>query len=273
MKSSSARSISTKLSTISQERKIPYENILTDFLIERLVVRLLANKELANSLIFKGGYVSLRAYGSPRYTIDLDALLKGRSISTTNSLIIKGVETDLEDGTWFKYEKTIDLETQGEYGGTRFVFRSGLGEILPDLKRAKIINFDVGIGDAVTPSQTKLQSLLNETAISWMVYPCEVIVSEKLHAILSRPLGNSRSKDIFDLAFFLPKCDSATFKRAIVETYLARGDEMPKNIYEAFSGIRTETLKRGWVSAVSSVVGVESFDIMFEKVQKYLKMI
>ena len=71
-----ARSIGAKLSAVAKKLNVPYQKILTEFLLERLVVRLNGNPELSQYLIFKGGYVSLRVYNSPRYTIDLDALLK-----------------------------------------------------------------------------------------------------------------------------------------------------------------------------------------------------
>ncbi len=54
-----AKSISTRLSQLAVKLKIPYENISTEFLIERLVVRLLTDSWLLKRLVFKGGYVRL----------------------------------------------------------------------------------------------------------------------------------------------------------------------------------------------------------------------
>ncbi len=70
-----ARSVTQKLSNLAIKQGSTYQNLATEFLIERLIVRLTSNKKLYSSLIFKGGYVGLRIYESPRYTIDLDALL------------------------------------------------------------------------------------------------------------------------------------------------------------------------------------------------------
>lgn len=77
-----------KLSAISKQRNVAYKNVLTEFFLERLLARLISVKELSSALVFKGGYVGRRAYGSPRYTIDLDALLEGHTVSELRATII-----------------------------------------------------------------------------------------------------------------------------------------------------------------------------------------
>ena len=260
-----------RLSKISKQRGVPYQNILTEFLLERFLVRLLIESELANSFIFKGGYVGRRVYGSPRYTVDLDALIKGRAINSRRDMIIGAAEKDCEDGAWYRFAGTIDLETQGEYPGLRFEFRSGLGKPLEDLTRAQILHFDIGVGDAVKPLEQQLDPLLAGDSLSWSVYPREVIVAEKLHSFLSRPLENSRSKDLFDLLFHLPNCRADTLRDAVAQTFVARGDPLPKAPATEFRNIRTVNLKRGWVSATSSVRDVASFDKVFSEVIAYLE--
>ena len=82
-KEDQAKSITAKLSKISRTTGINYQSISTTFLLERLLARLVADKKLAKSLVFKGGYVGLRVYNSNRYTIDLDALLMKADIPST----------------------------------------------------------------------------------------------------------------------------------------------------------------------------------------------
>ena len=77
-KKQQAISIRQKLLNQSLKLNVPYQSIETIFMIERLVARLVSNKQVSQKLIFKGGFVGLKVYESPRYTIDLDAsLLKG----------------------------------------------------------------------------------------------------------------------------------------------------------------------------------------------------
>lgn len=81
MTSNISKPISKRLSNLSKKRGVNFLSILTEFLIERLVVRFLSSKELSSLFVFKGGYVGRRTYGSPRYTVDLDALLLEKKIS------------------------------------------------------------------------------------------------------------------------------------------------------------------------------------------------
>lgn len=153
-------SVTAKLTNLQKKLGTPYEKLLTTFLIERLVVRLIADKELSNSLVFKGGFVSLAVYNSGRYTIDLDALLQKANVKETLKRTKAAAAEDLADGVWFEFESEIDLETQGEYGGIRQVFRAGLGEKLKNTKKAQAINFDLGFGDPVSPVKKAFSALL-----------------------------------------------------------------------------------------------------------------
>ena len=45
-------SVRKKLSNLAQKLKVPYRNVETAFLIERLVARLVADKKLRSNLVF-----------------------------------------------------------------------------------------------------------------------------------------------------------------------------------------------------------------------------
>ncbi len=100
-----------------------------------------------------------------------------------------------------------------------------------------------------------------------------MIVAEKLHSFLARPQGNSRSKDLFDLMFYLPLCNRTILVAAIEGTFAARGDSVPLAISKEFQSIHTDTLRRGWNSAVSNVGNVGSFDAVFDRVVVLLKVL
>lgn len=264
-------SVRQKLTNLSSKMNVPYPNLETIFLIERLVARLMADKELGKRLVFKGGYVGLKVYDSPRYTVDLDALLVKAEIDGTLNLIKEKAAADLEDGIWFHFEDQVDLATQGEYGGTRQVYRAGIGEILKNIKKAQIINFDLGIGDPITPGPQKVEtpSLLQENEdVSWSVYPIETIIAEKLHALISHGDQNSRSKDIHDLALFLPKAELKILKEAIKKCFAFRETDIPPNFLNTLKEIDTARLERGWASATASVPGALSFKSNFETILK-----
>ncbi|MFN7904846.1 MAG: nucleotidyl transferase AbiEii/AbiGii toxin family protein [Pseudobdellovibrionaceae bacterium] len=239
----------------------------TVFLIERLVARLISDKSLVKSLVFKGGFVGLKIYASPRYTVDLDALLVKSNIESALKLVKEKAESNLNDGVWFRFESQVDLATQGEYGGIRHVYRAGIGEVLKDLKKAQVVNFDLGIGDPVTPAPKNVVTptmLETNEEISWSVYPIETICAEKLHALISRGDLNSRSKDIHDLAIFLPNADSKTLKEAIKKSFAFRETDVPPSFLNVLKKLDTTSLERGWANAVASVKDASSFMIAFQ---------
>ena len=265
-----------KLSDLSKALHVPYQNIQTAFLIERLVARFVANKNLCEHLVFKGGFVGLRVYDSHRYTVDLDALLVKSNIESTLKLTKEKAESDLDDGVWFRFEEQVDLLTQGEYGGVRQVYRAGIGEILPNLNRAQIVHFDLGIGDPVTPGPKKLETpalLSKHEDISWSVYPVETIVAEKLHALIAHGDINSRSKDVYDLSIFLPKVNAATLTDALKRCFAFRETELPSSFSSIIKNMDTRTLERGWPSATASVPEVPTFKNAFEKIVKNIAVL
>jgi predicted nucleotidyltransferase component of viral defense system len=267
-------SVRAKLKSLASKMKIKYSHLETVFLIERLVARLIADKKLSQNLVFKGGFVGLKVYQSPRYTIDLDALLVKSNIEQTLDLVKLQAQSDMDDGVWFRFESQMDLATQGEYGGIRHTYRAGIGEILRDIKRAQIINFDLGIGDPITPGpQTvEVKTFIGNEDFSWSVYPVETICAEKLHALISHGDDNSRSKDVHDLAIFLPKTDPQTLKKAIKNCFEFRETELPKSFVEGVKQLNTSRLERGWDSAVSSIPNIgtfaEAFDALCEHLEK-----
>ena len=270
-----ARSIGAKLSSVAKKLKIPYQKILTEFLLERLVVRLTQDTELSKYLIFKGGYVSLRVYDSPRYTIDLDALLKQGDLKLIAQSAQMAAEVSHDDAVWFRLEKTSDLKTQGEDVGLRLSFRAGIGEVLKDVRIAQLINLDIGKGDPITPPPVEIETpfILGGGYLSWKVYPAETIVSEKLHALLTRGDVNSRSKDIFDLNLLLPKCDPERLKKSLQQTFHYRGDKLPNEIIGTLKQIDRTLLKMGWISAIKDIANAPSFDEAFDSLIKKLSAI
>lgn len=272
-------SIRQKIIDMSKKMGVNPRDLETVFLIERLVARLIANKKLSDRLVFKGGFVGLKVYDSPRYTVDLDALLVKSNIEETLVLVQEQAQVDLKDGVWFRFDGQTDLATQGEYGGIRHTYRAGIGEVLNNIKKAQIINFDLGIGDPITPGPQpkKTPSLFSGSEdISWSVYPIETICAEKLHALISHGNENSRSKDVHDLAIFLPKADPKTLKKAIKNCFEFRETEIPTNLYEGVRQLNTSRLEKGWDSAVSSIPNAggfaESFETLCEQLEKSEKV-
>ena len=90
---------------------------------------------------------------------------------------------------------------------------------------------------------------------------------------MDRGEGSSRSKDIFDLAHFLPKANISLLKKALKACFNYRGTKLPRDLADFISRIDTTLLKRGWPSAVSGMKQLPVFEDNFKILLKELKKI
>lgn len=265
-----AQSIKSKITNLAREKKKSPQQLMTIFLLERAVARLVRNETLSKALIFKGGFVGVQVYESLRHTTDIDAIISKMSAQEAVEFIKDAMGVNLEDGTWFEYESTKELETQGSYKGIGVSFRAGIGGRPQNLKKAQLVSIDIGIGDSVTPSprdlSTKL-SIINDE-LSWRVYTVETIISEKIHALYERGQANSRSKDVFDINFLLPKANAETLKSALKATFEGRKTTLPDNLTQNLESIELDILKRGWQSATSGAATMSFEDTYSSMINK-----
>ena len=123
----------------------------------------------------------------------------------------------------------------------------------------------------MTGESREVPLLLTDDECRCSVYPCEVIAAEKLHSLITRAVGNSRSKDVFDIAHLAERISMKELKRALTDTFKTRGDQLPENLYSAIQSIDTLVLRRGWASAVASVGSRQSFDDAVAKVLELVR--
>ena len=76
------QSIKDKLVSLAKKNQIPYERLFTHFMLERIISRLVTDPTLEKHLVFKGGFVCVRAYYSSRFIIDIDTALYGMDKET-----------------------------------------------------------------------------------------------------------------------------------------------------------------------------------------------
>lgn len=105
------------------------------------------------------------------------------------------------------------------------------------------------------------------------MYTVESTVAEKLHTLIIRHSDNSRSKDVFDLSYLMPKCSPDLLKTALAETVKFRGDKLPLDILSSLNQIDRDLLKRGWRSAVAGLKEIPDFDETFEQIMQWCKTI
>lgn len=210
-------SIRAKLLHRSKLDRVDFQFLLTRYAIERLLYRLSISPEqqhflLKGALLFDLWYdVRLRP------TRDIDLL--GFGLAETSHLLMAFESIcalTAEDGVSFDPHsiKAEEIRTDANYSGVRLTL-SGM------LNFAKFrVQVDVGYGDAVTPAPRLL------------VYPRYTVVAEKLEAIVSFGMANSRMKDYFDLWVILrdQELDQAHLSSAISATLKRRGTSKPRTL-------------------------------------------
>ncbi|MEK6663367.1 MAG: nucleotidyl transferase AbiEii/AbiGii toxin family protein [Pseudomonadota bacterium] len=97
------------------------------------------------------------------------------------------------------------------------------------------VQLDVGYGDAVTPGpeEAVYPTLLDDQPAPCLhVYPRASVVAEKLEAIVSLGMANSRMKDYYDLRALAHEgvLDAQLLGEAIAATFQRRGTALPTEV-------------------------------------------
>lgn len=140
-----------------------------------------------------------------------------------------------DDGRVFDLEsiELTEIREQRDYGGTRVALTVFLG-------KARVpVQIDVGFGDAVTPGVEEIEfgGLLGFPPARVRAYPRETVVAEKLEAVVSLGMLNSRMKDFYDLYQLSREFsfDGRVLSRAISATFRRRGTAVPAQLPVALS--------------------------------------
>lgn len=221
--SARALSVHAKLLSRAKLRDEDFNMLLARFGTERLLYRISISPE-RDQFLLKGALLFDLWFDAPhRPTRDADFLGFGPMDAAKLIASVRRIcEIEVDDGMRFDANSVAATEIREEanYGGLRVKSRGFLGKSVCSLQ------LDVGYGDAVTPApvETDLPTLLEGMpAPRLRIYPRETVVAEKLEAIVSIGMSNSRMKDYFDLrallregqlgSKLLPQAISATFKR------------------------------------------------------------
>ncbi len=240
-------SVLARLKNFSQERKDDYQFVLTLYAIERFLYRLSCSK-FQDSFILKGATL-LIAHTNSRYrpTRDLDLLSLGDdSDSVLRQTIEEICMANVPDDAVSFLPETItvaDIREESEYEGKRIKFQAHIG-------KARItVQIDVAFGDAVFPEPKRIDypTLLSFPEPHIRAYPLEAVIAEKLEAMVSLGIINSRMKDIYDIYTLIESFDftGQVLSRSIEETFIRRKTALPFDTPIIFSEEFTQdTIKK-----------------------------
>ncbi|MGK0441236.1 MAG: putative nucleotidyltransferase component of viral defense system [Pseudohongiellaceae bacterium] len=227
-----ATSIRAKLLNTARSNKQDFNLVLTRYALERLLYRL-SISQYSEQFLLKGALLFDLWFDIPhRPTRDADFLGFGSSeLPQVESMFTEICEIKDADGIVFLSDtiRASEIRKESNYSGIRVTF-IGL------LENARIpVQVDIGFDYAVTPSPEvadypTILSDLNSPRLR--VYPRYTVVAEKLEALVSLGIANSRMKDFFDL-WILAKhseFDGKVLSQAITATFKRRSTPFPDGI-------------------------------------------
>ena len=225
-----AASIKDRLLDIAKRDGIPFQRVLTLYKQEGLLHRMIST-ELASSIVLKGGLLFFQRQGMfarPTKDIDLLGFSDQREEALLQDLLVAASTVEIDDGLTFD-RSSIDvapIANRTEHGGIR-------GHILTYLGSARTrIQIDMGFGDVITggPVERVYRTLLGNRSFSIQTYSDESVAAEKIEALVSLGIINSRYKDLYDLFTLL--VDTAVSEGAVIEatsnTFARRRTALPE---------------------------------------------
>lgn len=225
-------SIRQRLLDRARARGQDFQLVLDRFAVERLLYRLSISPHRDHFLL-KGALLFALWFDHPhRPTRDADLLGFGTPDADRLATVLAelcAIESD--DGLTFDAGSiTVEpIREEAAYEGLRVRLLAFLGSARCH------VQWDVGFGDAVTPAPADVEFpvLLEGMPVpSLRVYPRETVFAEKLEAIATLGIANSRMKDYFDLLALLREgaMDPAVLALAIRATFQRRASALPDGV-------------------------------------------
>lgn len=227
-----AASIRDRLLNKARAEKLDFNLLLTRYALERMIYRLSISAE-RDRFLLKGALLFDLWFDLPhRPTHDADFLGFGSAeIPQVESIFRDICRIEVDDGIVFDPDsvKAAEIRKEANYAGIRVTFMGML-----DKARCPV-QADIGFGDAVIPGPDEVDYpvLLDEMPAPHLrVYPRYTVVAEKLEALTSLGMLNSRMKDYFDLWVLVrySELDQQTLIRAVAATFERRQTGIPNGV-------------------------------------------
>ena len=248
-------SVRDRLLNKARTEKLDFNLLLTRYALERLLYRL-SISEQSDQFLLKGALLFDLWFDVPhRPTHDVDFLGFGSAEIPELVEVFRSISRiEVEDGIVFQPEsvKAAEIRKEANYAGVRVTLMG-----LLDSARCPV-QADIGFGDAVVPGpeQVHYPVILTEMPQPQLrVYPRYTVVAEKLEALTSLGIMNSRMKDFFDL-WILAKhsdFDGQVLSRAVSATFERRRTLLPHGTPTGLSDefIHDAQKKKQWLAFLS----------------------
>lgn len=227
-----AASIHARLLNRAKARGEDFNLILTRYALERFLYRL-SRVPAREAYWLKGAMLFDLWFDVPhRPTRDADFLGFGPMDTEALASTIRDIcGVVVDDGMAYDPDSITveEIREEARYGGLRVRLLGMLGNA------RCVVQLDVGYGDAVTPGpeEAVYPTLLDDQPPPRLrVYPRAAVVAEKLEAIVSLGMANSRMKDYFDLRALAREgaLGARQLGDAIAATFQRRGTDVPVEV-------------------------------------------
>ncbi len=231
MKANRAASIRQRLLNRARQEQEPFDAVLNRFGRERLLYRI-GISEYRQQFLLKGAMLFALWYDMPhRPTRDMDLLGFGAGELYVLERVFREItQQPVDDGLRFSETvKAVETRKEADYAGARIT-------VMATLEQARIpLQIDIGFGDLVTPAaeQINYPVLLDDLSPPRLgAYPVYTVVAEKLQAIVSLGMVNTRLKDYFDLQVLLEReqLDEEVLAAAVRRTFAVRSTPLPQEV-------------------------------------------
>lgn len=224
-----AASVRARLLNLSRQQNVEFQLVLSEFAIERMLYRLGVSRHVERFVLKGAMLFKLWSGDRHRATWDLDLLGRGANAVADVLAVFRDLcSIAAEDGIVFDPFSLAaeEIGAADEYAGVRMRLEAGLAE-------ARIpMQVDVGFGDAITPGPVRetYPTLLDHAPPSILAYPRQVVVAEKLEAMISLGVTNSRMKDFYDVHALASSFgfEGPPLADAIRATFERRGTPFPQ---------------------------------------------
>lgn len=227
-----AASVRSRLLNKARADQQDFNLLLTRYALERILYRLSISAQ-RDQFLLKGALLFDLWFDVPhRPTHDADFLGFGSAEIPHVQAIFQDIcRITAEDGIEFQADsvRAVEIRKDANYAGVRV-------SLLGILDSARCpVQIDIGFGDAVVPGPEAVHYpvMLGEMAAPYLrVYPRYTVVAEKLEALSSLGMLNSRMKDYFDLWMLAGHADfdGAVLSRAVAATFARRRTPIPAHV-------------------------------------------
>jgi len=218
-------SVRARLLNLSKQHHEPFELLLTQYALERLLYRL-SISQYKERFVLKGAMLLRHWLDDPhRPTRDLDLLGFGDSDPQLTLGYFKEICAIKEDdGVVFDTNQLVvdTIRDESGYSGLRLKTYA-----VVDGARIRVV-IDIGYGDATEPglNEIELLPLLDQPAPKLRAYPPETVIAEKFQAMVHLGLANTRLKDFYDIW-------------VLARTYEFKDDRLARGISATFARRKT----------------------------------